>query len=77
MTLKEPRAILNRSVLLVGGGASALDLLDLAVQHGASNIAWSHRGVNQSPSFGSAQEDLQLTVSASVFVHAKSMPASP
>jgi len=43
--LDDPRQLQGRSVLVVGAGASALDLLDLAVQHGASDIAWAHRGL--------------------------------
>ena len=43
--LRDPDSLRGRSVLVVGAGASALDLLDLAVQHGASSIAWSHRGL--------------------------------
>jgi cation diffusion facilitator CzcD-associated flavoprotein CzcO len=43
--LRDPGSLKDRSVLVVGAGASALDLLDLAVQHGAASIAWSHRGL--------------------------------
>lgn len=43
--LRDPRSLRDRSVLVVGAGASALDLLDLAVQHGSASIAWSHRGL--------------------------------
>jgi hypothetical protein len=43
--LEDPGALAGRSVLVVGGGASALDLLDLALQHGAREITWAHRGL--------------------------------
>ncbi|MBS0450529.1 MAG: FAD-dependent oxidoreductase [Proteobacteria bacterium] len=42
--LRDPAQLKDRSVLVVGAGASALDLLDLAVLHGAAAISWSHRG---------------------------------
>lgn len=42
--LEDPTLLAGKSVLVVGAGASALDLLDLAVQHGARDIAWAHRG---------------------------------
>src|SRR4051812_14516176 len=43
--LDDPGVLAGKSVLVVGAGASALDLLDLAVQHGAREIAWAHRGL--------------------------------
>ena len=43
--LDDPRVLAGKSVLVVGAGASSLDLLDLAVQHGAREIAWAHRGL--------------------------------
>jgi cation diffusion facilitator CzcD-associated flavoprotein CzcO len=43
--LDDPQILAGKSVLVVGAGASSLDLLDLAVQHGASEIAWAHRGL--------------------------------
>jgi cation diffusion facilitator CzcD-associated flavoprotein CzcO len=43
--LEDPRRLAGKSVLVVGAGASALDLLDLALQHGAREIAWAHRGL--------------------------------
>lgn len=43
--LRDPSILADQSVLVVGAGASSLDLLDLAVQHGARDIAWSHRGL--------------------------------
>lgn len=44
-TLDDPGVLAGKSVLVVGAGASSLDLLDLAVQHGAREIAWAHRGL--------------------------------
>jgi hypothetical protein len=43
--LEDPGQLAGKSVLVVGAGASSLDLLDLAVQHGAPDIAWAHRGL--------------------------------
>ena len=43
--LEDPAELAGKSVLVVGAGASSLDLLDLAVQHGARDIAWAHRGL--------------------------------
>lgn len=43
--LREPAELHGRRVVVVGGGASALDLLDLCLLHGASRIVWVHRGL--------------------------------
>jgi hypothetical protein len=43
--LREPALLRGRDVLVVGGGASAFDLLDLCLEHGARRIAWAHRGL--------------------------------
>jgi Pyridine nucleotide-disulphide oxidoreductase len=43
--LEDPGVLTGKSVLVVGAGASSLDLLDLALQHGASEITWAHRGL--------------------------------
>ncbi|MBI5275815.1 MAG: NAD(P)/FAD-dependent oxidoreductase [Burkholderiales bacterium] len=43
--LTDPAVLAGQSVLVVGAGASSLDLLDLSVQHGARDIAWAHRGL--------------------------------
>ncbi|MES3003858.1 MAG: FAD-dependent oxidoreductase [Pseudomonadota bacterium] len=43
--LGDPTILTGKSVLVVGAGASSLDLLDLAVQHRAREIAWAHRGL--------------------------------
>jgi cation diffusion facilitator CzcD-associated flavoprotein CzcO len=43
--LEDPAVLAGKSVLVVGAGASSLDLLDLALQHGAQEIAWAHRGL--------------------------------
>ena len=43
--LSDPTVLAGQRVLVVGGGASALDLLDLCLEHGASHIAWVYRGV--------------------------------
>ncbi len=41
--LQRPRDLAGRRVTVVGGGASAWDLLDLAVEHGAEEIRWVYR----------------------------------
>jgi cation diffusion facilitator CzcD-associated flavoprotein CzcO len=43
--LREPSMLAGRTVVVVGGGASAFDLLDLCLEHGAGRIVWVHRGV--------------------------------
>jgi hypothetical protein len=43
--LHDQGALRHRKVLVVGGGASAFDLLDLCLEHGASHITWVHRGL--------------------------------
>jgi hypothetical protein len=43
--LRAPALLAGKSVLVVGGGASAFDLLDLCFLQGASRVAWAHRGV--------------------------------
>ncbi len=42
--LRDPAELAGRSVLVVGAGASALDLLDQCLEHGARRIAWVYRG---------------------------------
>jgi hypothetical protein len=43
--LRDPAELGGRDVLVVGGGASAFDLLDLCLEHGARHIVWVYRGV--------------------------------
>jgi cation diffusion facilitator CzcD-associated flavoprotein CzcO len=43
--LHEPELLNGRHVLVVGGGASALDLLELCFQHGARHVSWAYRGL--------------------------------
>ncbi|TWO69811.1 hypothetical protein FN976_18515 [Caenimonas sedimenti] len=43
--LHDPGELHGRDVLVVGGGASAFDLLDLCLEHGARRITWLHRGL--------------------------------
>ena len=43
--LRKPSELAGRSVLVVGGGASALDLLDQCLEHGARRVAWVYRGL--------------------------------
>ena len=42
--LRDPSELAGRSVLVVGAGASALDLLDQCLEHGARRIVWVYRG---------------------------------
>jgi len=41
--LRDPATLGGCRVLVVGGGASALDLLDQCLQHGAEAIVWAYR----------------------------------
>lgn len=41
--LRNPAMLAGKRVLVVGGGASALDLLDQCLLHGATSIAWAYR----------------------------------
>jgi cation diffusion facilitator CzcD-associated flavoprotein CzcO len=41
--LHDPGALAGRRVVVVGGGASAFDLLDLCLEHGATRIDWVFR----------------------------------
>lgn len=41
----QPGRLRGQRVLVVGGGASALDLLDLCLEHEAGSITWAHRGL--------------------------------
>jgi len=43
--LREPGDVAGRDVVVVGGGASAFDLLDLCLAHGARTITWVYRGL--------------------------------
>jgi cation diffusion facilitator CzcD-associated flavoprotein CzcO len=43
--LRDPAELTGRDVVVVGGGASAFDLLDLCVEHRARRIRWVYRGV--------------------------------
>jgi len=44
--LRDPTELAGARVLVVGGGASALDLLDQCLLNGASHIVWAHRGLH-------------------------------
>ena len=43
--LHDPAVLRQRKVLVVGGGASAFDLLDQCIEQGARHITWVHRGL--------------------------------
>jgi hypothetical protein len=43
--LREPEELAGRRVTVVGGGTSAWDMLDLAIQNEASRIHWVHRSI--------------------------------
>jgi Pyridine nucleotide-disulphide oxidoreductase len=43
--LRAPDVLAGRDVLVVGGGASAFDLLELCFQQGARHICWVYRGL--------------------------------
>lgn len=42
--LHDPSVLTGRDVLVVGGGASAFDLLELGLQHEARRVIWAFRG---------------------------------
>lgn len=44
--LREPELLRDRDVVVVGGGASAFDLLELCFQHGARRVVWVYRGLH-------------------------------
>lgn len=43
--LHDPAEVAGKTVLVVGGGGSAFDLMDLCFEHGAARVVWAHRGV--------------------------------
>lgn len=43
--LRNPEALADQRVTVVGGGTSAWDLLDLAIENDAKEIHWVHRGI--------------------------------
>jgi hypothetical protein len=43
--LREPEALAGRDAMVVGGGASAFDLLDQCLVRGARRIVWVYRGL--------------------------------
>jgi Pyridine nucleotide-disulphide oxidoreductase len=43
--LTEPGQLNGKAVVVVGGGASAFDLLDLCFEHGARQVVWVYRSV--------------------------------
>ena len=43
--LRDPAELTGREVLVVGGGASAFDLLDLCLEYKARRIVWAYRGL--------------------------------
>jgi hypothetical protein len=43
--LHEPQALAGRDVMVVGGGASAFDLMEQCIEHGARRIVWVYRGL--------------------------------
>lgn len=47
--LRDPELLRDRDILVVGGGASAFDLLELCLRHDARHVAWVHRGLRWFP----------------------------
>ncbi len=43
--LRDPAELAGREVVVVGGGASAFDLIDQCLEHAARRIVWVHRGL--------------------------------
>lgn len=44
LALREPAQLAGRRAMVVGGGASAFDLIDQCLQHGAQQLKWVYRG---------------------------------
>lgn len=44
-TLRDPSRLAGKEVVVVGGGASAYDLLDLCFEHGAAGVHWVYRSL--------------------------------
>jgi cation diffusion facilitator CzcD-associated flavoprotein CzcO len=43
--LHNPDDLVDKAVIVVGGGASAFDLIDLCLEHEAARIVWVHRSL--------------------------------
>jgi cation diffusion facilitator CzcD-associated flavoprotein CzcO len=43
--LRDPELLSGKKVVVVGGGASAFDLIDLSLEYGAARIAWVYRAL--------------------------------
>jgi cation diffusion facilitator CzcD-associated flavoprotein CzcO len=43
--LRDPAILSGKKVVVVGGGASAFDLIDLALEYGAARIVWVYRAL--------------------------------
>ncbi len=56
--IKQPEDLANKRIAVVGSGASALDLLDLAIGNGAKNVHWIYRNTRWFfPSYKSKQKN--------------------
>lgn len=44
-TLRDPTILAGKSAVVVGGGASAFDLVDLCIEHHASRVVWVYRSL--------------------------------
>jgi thioredoxin reductase len=44
-TLRDPTLLGGKTVVVVGGGASAFDLVDLCIEHRAARVVWVHRSL--------------------------------
>jgi cation diffusion facilitator CzcD-associated flavoprotein CzcO len=44
-TLRNASVLSGKTIIVVGGGASAFDLIDLSLEHGAARIVWVHRSL--------------------------------
>jgi cation diffusion facilitator CzcD-associated flavoprotein CzcO len=43
--LHDPNGLAGKAIVVVGGGASAFDLIDLCLEYGAARIVWVHRSL--------------------------------
>jgi len=61
----DPARLAGKKVMVVGGGASALDLLELSLQHGANQVAWVYRSAKwMIPTTGTKQQSTRLRSNA-------------
>lgn len=69
-----PSLLAGRDVVVVGGGASALDLLELALAHGANRVSWVYRSTKwMVPTTRPKQETTRLRANARRLMHGETV----